>query len=770
MEERLAGAIPVWTRFHTVAPDVRLIGLRGPVGSGKSGFAARWMRWQASELGRRPSLVDARIPGADLSTGPGPGEAACVLLPPDPAADAALRARGGFVLGPRMLMLTRDETLHALRPDGTAPEAFADVVDEARRYVGGWLHGLAFLTSPSAVPMAERAEQLLPAVESAWLPWLLAQDDPDLLLDACFLPRLSPGLLSALTGNDDGPGLFDHAVRAGLAQEGRVPDLIQTAVIGQTRRTRESEATLRFDAATRALATEAGPVEALRYAVEHRRWTAASDLARRAWPRLLNTDPQFLMEAVRLVPERFAEAHRENIIGRILLDLLGPLRRDVPLQFVDVPEHPPGLEELRLILRHSPRRDHVLALNGLTLLTMYERTIGLYGDAAKTARRSLALASTLPGGPRSSDLSVAALHAGLSLLLVDDVERALEAFELAWHHSGGRENPYSASEAAATAALVHAERGGRDAAVGWLERFEHVAAVECWNMPRAHDKADVARALLALDELDVPATAEHLECLRHQPEIAELWPFSVLARVRLQRLQGHPSLADETLSAVVRQRRRQAEAPLSRRLLTVLRAEALLAGERPHEARDFVRSTMEGMPEAIVCDAWLAVAFGDQRLLTAALRHADDPALAPRLHRFLAGVAVAVRNSPGEIESAVRDHLEAGLPLVGLVPYWRSTAARDLILDRRLLPPEWVARLDGLALAEQDPGERRPSLTAREREILAALAEGKSRPQIARELFVSTNTIKTQTSALYAKLGASTREDAVREGGRWGYL
>ncbi|WP_309080765.1 LuxR C-terminal-related transcriptional regulator [Zhihengliuella sp.] len=749
---------------------MRLVGLRGPLGSGKFDFAARWIRWQASEFGRRPFLVDARVPGVDLPGRPDPGEAACVLLPPEAAAEAALRALGGFVLGPRMLMLTRDEAVASLCPHATAPEAFAPVVDQARRYVGGWLHGLAFLTAPSALPMTERAEQLLPAVESAWLPWLLAQDEPELLLDAGFLPRLSPGLLTALTGNDDGPGLLDRAVRAGLAQEGRVPDLIQTAVIGQVRRTREPDAGLRFDAATRALASEAGPVEALRYAVTHRRWTAASDLARRAWPRLLNTDPQFLMETVRLVPERFAEAHRENVIGRILLDLLGPLRRDVPLQFVDVPEHPPGLEELRLTLRHSPRRDHVLTLNGLTLLTMYERTIGLYDDAAKTARRSLALASTLPGGDQGSDLSVAALHAGLSLLLIDDAERALEAFELAWHHSGVRKNPYSASEAAATAALVQAERGGRDAALGWLERFEHVAALECWNIPRARDKANVARALLALDELDRTATAEHLERLRHQPEIAELWPFSVLARVRLQRLQGHPSLAGETLSAVVRQRRRQATAPLSRRALAVLRAEALLAGDRPHEARDFVRSTMEGMPEAIVCDAWLAVAFDDKRLLASALRHVDDPTLAPRLQRLLTGIAVAMRNSPVEIEAVVRDHVAAGLPLLGLVPYWRSTAARDLIRDQGLLPPAWEVRLDGLAMTEQDPGERRPSLTVREREILSALADGKSRPQVAQELFVSTNTIKTQTSALYAKLGVSTREDAVREGGRWGYL
>lgn len=53
-------------------------------------------------------------------------------------------------------------------------------------------------------------------------------------------------------------------------------------------------------------------------------------------------------------------------------------------------------------------------------------------------------------------------------------------------------------------------------------------------------------------------------------------------------------------------------------------------------------------------------------------------------------------------------------------------------------------------------------ITARERETLAALAEGLSNKEIARRFGVSPNTVKSQVSSLYAKLDASRRTEAVQ--------
>ncbi|MBW0253154.1 MULTISPECIES: helix-turn-helix transcriptional regulator [unclassified Cellulomonas] len=52
-------------------------------------------------------------------------------------------------------------------------------------------------------------------------------------------------------------------------------------------------------------------------------------------------------------------------------------------------------------------------------------------------------------------------------------------------------------------------------------------------------------------------------------------------------------------------------------------------------------------------------------------------------------------------------------------------------------------------------------LSPRERVVLAELAEDVTLEDIARKLFVSRNTVKTQVRSIYRKIGASTRAEAA---------
>ncbi len=54
-----------------------------------------------------------------------------------------------------------------------------------------------------------------------------------------------------------------------------------------------------------------------------------------------------------------------------------------------------------------------------------------------------------------------------------------------------------------------------------------------------------------------------------------------------------------------------------------------------------------------------------------------------------------------------------------------------------------------------------PPLSPRERLILRSLDENRTLAQIAAELFVSRNTVKTQVQSVYRKLGVTRRADAV---------
>ena len=69
------------------------------------------------------------------------------------------------------------------------------------------------------------------------------------------------------------------------------------------------------------------------------------------------------------------------------------------------------------------------------------------------------------------------------------------------------------------------------------------------------------------------------------------------------------------------------------------------------------------------------------------------------------------------------------------------------------------------AAAEQPQSERllalsaEKGLTAKEREVLERMLQGQSRKQMAAELHVSENTVKTHVKHVYEKLGVSGREE-----------
>ncbi|WP_432950638.1 response regulator [Kribbella sp. CA-253562] len=58
-------------------------------------------------------------------------------------------------------------------------------------------------------------------------------------------------------------------------------------------------------------------------------------------------------------------------------------------------------------------------------------------------------------------------------------------------------------------------------------------------------------------------------------------------------------------------------------------------------------------------------------------------------------------------------------------------------------------------------GDPFPQLTAREREILALVAAGRSNPQIAAELYLSPKTVRNNVSNIFAKLHVADRAEAI---------
>jgi NarL family two-component system response regulator YdfI len=74
--------------------------------------------------------------------------------------------------------------------------------------------------------------------------------------------------------------------------------------------------------------------------------------------------------------------------------------------------------------------------------------------------------------------------------------------------------------------------------------------------------------------------------------------------------------------------------------------------------------------------------------------------------------------------------------------------------------------------AENDESEPwlHEALTARESEVLTMLAEGAANKEIAARLSISEHTVKFHVSSILAKLGATTRTEAVSRGVRQGLI
>ncbi len=96
------------------------------------------------------------------------------------------------------------------------------------------------------------------------------------------------------------------------------------------------------------------------------------------------------------------------------------------------------------------------------------------------------------------------------------------------------------------------------------------------------------------------------------------------------------------------------------------------------------------------------------------------------------------------------------------------TAVLDCAQGRDVVPAQMASGLAAEIRRRAEPTG--PALSAREREVLAMIADGSSIPAIAKQLFLAPSTVKTHVQRLYEKLGVGDRAAAVAEAMRRGLL
>lgn len=161
----------------------------------------------------------------------------------------------------------------------------------------------------------------------------------------------------------------------------------------------------------------------------------------------------------------------------------------------------------------------------------------------------------------------------------------------------------------------------------------------------------------------------------------------------------------------------------------------------------------------------------------------DGPTATARIVAEHPGVAVLVLTTYADDDSittalraGARGYLTKDAGRAEIATAVRAVAAGQSTFDATV-GARLVARLAGgagagagvaagsEAPASPDPGPslgaRFPELTPREVDVLERIADGRTNPQIAAELFLTVPTVKSYVNQVFAKLGVRTRAEAV---------
>ncbi|MFI5647851.1 LuxR C-terminal-related transcriptional regulator [Kitasatospora sp. NPDC051705] len=664
-----------------------------------------------------------------------------------------------------------------------------DTVAAVHERVAGWSAGLRLLAL--AAQHADDPDTYLKQIgaEHTGVPdFLLAEvlrtqpaHTQDLLLRTSLFPRLHPGLADALTGRQDGGRIL-----AGLHRANAFVDLLPG---GWYRLHPLFAETLRLHLH----AADPGLPEELHRRAAH-------------W---FDEDGQ-----QRAALEHAVAGGAWDFAARLLIDQLavgelsaGPSAGRLRALFSRMPPtaHTPDAELVRAAVRLSdedvaagvraldraePRlspEDTTARITAAGLRAGAGRLLGSAELAGGAARRAHRLGRSAPAGPLHRHpelLGQADADLGSALLWEGRFDEAGEALAAA-----------AAAPATATTARLRHDSQCRLALIDYLRgrpgraerrvRRADEEADRCGLPAEARtDLGDVVLAGAALEHDDVAAARD---ALRHaEPSGDPVLAVGLgLVHADLRLAQGDP---DAALSELERTRRldlAEHPSPWCAERIAVAACAAHLAAGRVEAAVDAVAEVPGGAPDSVLasCSARLAAGHdADDALSRLDLLRTDAAIGSTTRTRALlllarAGAAHTDAAGPQLLAQALRAAEPERLrrPFRECGPWVRHQLLRHPGLAEAhpwlpddLLPPAGPARTRRQAVGEAAPGPAGPvdPLTERERDVLARVGRMMSTQEIADDLFLSPNTVKTHLKSINRKLATTTRREALRTAAR----
>jgi LuxR family transcriptional regulator, maltose regulon positive regulatory protein len=733
----------------------------------------------------------------------------------------------GAPAGLRFVLLTRRDLrlgLHRLRVEGELTEIRGEnllfTFDESRALLEaagvrlsdralqslldateGWAAGLRLAAlSMAGHPDPEQFAASFSGRERTVAEYLLAevlQRQPEevsrLLLRTSVLDRVSGPLADRLTGDSGSERILIELEDAGafvvaLDRERswfRYHRLFADLLALELRRTAPAELPGLHTTAAEWFAEHDGPVEAIRHAQAADNWGLATRLLVDNWRRM-HYDGMFATSCQLLsgFPPDLIAANAELAVlagyDRLAAGSLHEAERYLTLAArisASVPEHRRARFEVSLAIgRRSLARgrndleavaeeaQRVLALteapeaiefglgedvrtSALSDVGIAEIWAGRLGDAELHLEQALAEARRI--GRPFLELQALA-HLGLLLVVRSGAmaeERARQAIELARRH-GWEETAPSAATACIALGNVALWRGQLQEAEAWLDRAERVLGY--FAQPAVALMLYVARALLEFTR------GRHAQAIAAYDDVESMAGMLVMphmlatiaqaAKLRLLLQMGETERVQQAFAEMNEERR---EGPVMQVMLAALRlAEDDADGAGAALAPIIDGSTLIENPrlviQAFLLEAMVRDALGDPGATSRALERALDVAEPDGLlFPFLLYPAPALLERHSRLRT---NHASLISEILNLLS-GRAAAAR--LEDADPLP---------------DP------LSDSELRVLRYLPTNLQAPEIATELFVSINTIRTHMRHLYAKLDVHNRADAVERARALGLL
>jgi LuxR family maltose regulon positive regulatory protein len=605
----------------------------------------------------------------------------------------------------------------------------------------------------------------------------------DFMLRTSVVETISPDLADALTRRADGALILERLQRANafvscVDEQGpwyRYHGMFRELLASQLRHRMPDALAVQHRYAARWYAKSGRNVQAARHALQAGDWELAATVLSGGWLQLLvRGEAAAVADLIETLPRRLVTREPELAIAAAgsLLDC-GELEQG--LEYLELADHNASS------VKPNRRADLIL---GRSVAQLYQgRAAGRF-----EAVRGIALKLLAGHGSASLALSgrerraVALLHLGIVETWAGTPRRARGALEDALalaRHAGCRYLEFSALAALAlveglNGALRRSAELGHEAAAmaqrhGWL-RLPASAAAHCALAICAYHQNTMARAGEYLDAADAAARGS-----RDRPVLTVANLTRALVALRF----GDVERAER---AVSRARQDVAEWRVPVRLaglLSAVDADVLVAAGRGADALEAADEARHfGWGEAALVAAKLALSDGEPARaleLTADGLSGSTRMLRPSTAIELRALSAVASHQCGNDDVAL-ELVEQALALAEPEGYMSPFLAvgaplRELLLRRiragtahRSLAGQLGEALDSHSVGspEQRTALLLEPLSDRETAVLRYLPTALSKAEIASEMFVSVNTVKTHMKNIYRKLDVTDRSHAVR--------